>query len=186
MKLFKIMKTEVHDHHIVIAVFGFFLLITYLNTNHDANNNCYLLEPDISCNGHVTVQRESIVNNATTQWVYAPFSDTAYHLDEFRQVNGFAHVECPPNNNTCTLHYDVYNGVVGFANTFGVIAHSAETVDRICWTSDWYNNGFSPDIYGCRGLPDWISVIIIWALLVFVPYYTIKHTIICLTKKKKR
>jgi hypothetical protein len=174
-KLFTVFKTEIHDHHIIIGVFAFFIGITYLNEDHDNKNNCYLLEPDITCSGQFTVSRQSIVNNATTMWVFESANYTAYHLDEFREVNGFAHVECPPNNDTCTLHYDIYNGVVGFDNIFGTVGHAAETIDRICLNSNLIVDGFSPNIYGCQGLPDWITVILIWAAIIFIPYYGIKH-----------
>jgi hypothetical protein len=170
----KLFKGEIKNHLILIMIFSSVILFTYLDVNHLSKNNCLLLEPSVDCTAYGTISRQAIIANQS-QYVYISHNVSIYHLDEFRQLHGFMHVNCPVNNNTCTYHYDVYNGVTGFglASIFNSIGHGAETLDRICWYK-FEDVGFTPDIYGCNGIPDSYSVLIIWAGIIFLPYYSYK------------
>jgi hypothetical protein len=172
MKIIKILGRDIHDHYIVIGVFLSIILISYLDVDHLNKHNCLLLEPTIDCDSYGYIQRQDIIAHQD-QYVYIDHTISLYHLDEYRQLEGFMHINCKVGNDTCTFHYDVYKGVVGFATIFDFIGHGAETFDRICWNK-YFGDGLSPDIYGCDGIPDSYSVVIIWGLIIFIGYYSSK------------
>ena len=180
MKLFKVFDREIHDHYIIIALFVTVIAITYFNIDHANQNNCHILEPDIQCDQRGPIDRNNVTAN--TQFVFIPSYASLYGLDEFRQKPqfGFMHVECQPNQNNCTYHYDTFNGVVGFGNTFNWIAHAADQVSTAC------DNGSISVGKDCFGIPDYGAVLLIWAVIIAGGYYVLKHlTILTLHLVKK-
>ena len=178
MKIFKIFDTEIHDHYIVIGVFATIIILTYIDANYLNTHNCYILEPNIDCASYGTILRQNI--NATN-YVYVDHTISVYGLDEYRSIQGTEHINCQVGNQTCTFHYDVYNGIVGPLNVFSFIGHAAETFDRICW-NEAIVQGITPNIYGCSGIPDAYTVVLIWIGVIVLPYYFVKHTYFYLKK----
>lgn len=172
-KIFKIADTEIHDHYIIFSILALVITVTFINAHYLDSHNCLILEPDIDCTSYGTIARPTI-NASAYQFVTHSFS--IYGLDEYRSINGTQHIECQPNNNTCSFHYDVYSPVfVGPDGIFNLIGHFAETLDRICWPQ-LFIQGITPQIYGCTGFPDYWSVLGIWILIIIIPYYGVKHT----------
>lgn len=174
-KIFSVLDTEIHDHYIIIAIFAVIIGVTYLNVNHAIAANCHVLEPSIDCSQRGMITRDSFNSMYNQgQFVFIPSDISLYHMDEFRQKPQFGnmHVECPVMNNTCSYHYDTFNGVIDPLNTFQFIAHAADNVSTTCWQ-------VSVQIgQDCFGVPDYMAVLMIWSVIVFGGYYVPKTIIL--------
>lgn len=173
MKVFSILDTEIHDHYIVIAVFAFFITVTWFNVDHTQTSNCHVLEPSIDCSFRGYITRDALQAN-NTSYVYIDHTISIYGQDEYRGIAPSTfHAECPVGQQICSYHYDLYNGIINPLNVFNFIAHAADTVSTLCYGT--IQQGL---VYDCRGIPDSWAVLIIWSTIIFGGYYSIKHTVL--------
>lgn len=163
MRVFTLFDHEIHDHYIIIGVFGLFIGIVFVNDYYIDTTNCHILEPTLDCTQRGMIDKSLVINNP--QFVYIPYWLSFYHLDEFRQQPqyGFEHVECIPFSNSCTYHYDTFNALPE-AGAFSMIGHAADTIATSSITVSVFNSG----------LPDWPIALTIWAIIVFGGYYSIR------------
>lgn len=157
----RVLEREIEDHYIIISIFAFFVIFNLMTINYMQHNSCQVLNPKVDCNTRIPVDRSQVQNN---EWVFTPASNSLYGLDEYRQYPQFGngHAEFKPNSVTGILHQDIFNALS--YPPIGQISHLSDTLRFFLGF-----NGF-------------MAVILIWAILIFIPYYSIREIILYLKK----